>query len=142
MEKRERENMNQTYMPLEIKIHINPIQSLSRVQLFVTPWTSGLPVHRQLLEFTQTHVHWVGDVIQSSHPLLSPSPPAFNLSQYQGFFQWVSSSHQVAKVLEFHLQHHHQSKFCWGGVGENQTWIWSRKGTKTEKMLQYIMEMN
>ena len=67
--------------------------------------TPGLPVHHQLLEFTQTHVHCVGDAIQSSHPLSSPSPPAFNLSQHQGLFQWVSSSHQVAKVLEFQLQH-------------------------------------
>ena len=57
------------------------------------------------LEFTQTHVHWVGDAIQPSHPLSSPSPPAFNLSQHQGLFKWVSSSHQVAKVLEFQLQH-------------------------------------
>ena len=67
--------------------------------------TLGLPVHHQLLESTQTHVHWVGDTIQSSHPLLSPSPPALKLSQHQGLFQWVSSSHQVAKVLEFQLQH-------------------------------------
>ena len=66
--------------------------------------TPGLPVHHQLLEFTQTHVHWVGDAIQPSHPLSSPSPPALNLSQHQGLFQWVSSSHQVAKVLEFQLQ--------------------------------------
>ena len=58
--------------------------------------TSGLPVHHQLPEFTQTHVHGVGDSIQPSHPLSSPSPPAFNLSQHQGLFQWVSSSHQVA----------------------------------------------
>ena len=66
--------------------------------------TPGLPVHHQLLEFTQTHVHWVGDAIQPSHPLV-PSPPALNLSQHQGLFKWVSSSHQVAKVLEFQLQH-------------------------------------
>ena len=66
---------------------------------------SGLPVHHQLLEFTQTHVHWVGDAIQPSHPLSSLSPPAFNLSQHQGLFQWVGSSHQVAKVLELQLQH-------------------------------------
>ena len=59
----------------------------------------GLPVHHQLLEFTQTHVHWVSDAIQPFHPLLSPSPPAFNLSQHQGLFKWVSSSHQVAKVF-------------------------------------------
>ena len=61
--------------------------------------TPGLPVHHQLLEPTQTHVHCVGDALQLSHPLSSPSPPAFNLSQHQGLFQWVSSSHQVAKVL-------------------------------------------
>ena len=67
--------------------------------------TPGLPVHHQLPEFTQTHVHWVGDTIQLSHPLLSPSSPALNLSQHQGLFKWVSSSHQVAKVLEFQLQH-------------------------------------
>ena len=67
--------------------------------------TSGLPVHHQLLELTQTHVHQVCDTIQPSHPLSSPSPSAFNLSQHQGLFQWVSSSHQVAKVLEFQLQH-------------------------------------
>ena len=67
--------------------------------------TPGLPVHHQLPEFTQTHLHWVGDAIQPFHPLLSPSPPAFNLSQHQGLFQWVSSLHQVAKVLEFQLQH-------------------------------------
>ena len=57
----------------------------------------GLPVHLRLLESTQTHVYWVGDAIQPSHPLSSPSPPALNLSQHQGLFQWVSSSHQVAK---------------------------------------------
>ena len=67
--------------------------------------TPGLPVHYQLPEPTQTHVHWVGDAIQPSHPLSSPSPPAFNLSQHQGLFKWVSSLHQVAKVLEFQLQH-------------------------------------
>ena len=66
---------------------------------------AGLPVHHQLPEFTQTHVHHVSDAIQPSHPLSCPSPPAFNLSQHQGLFQWVSSSHQVAKVLEFQLQH-------------------------------------
>ena len=62
--------------------------------------TPGLPVHHQLPESTQTHLHWFGDAIQPSHPLSSPSPPAINLSQYQGLFKWVSSSHQVAKVLE------------------------------------------
>ena len=63
--------------------------------------TPGFPVHHQLLELTQAHVHWVGDAIQPSHPLSFTSPPAFNLSQHQGLFKWVSSSHQVAKVLEF-----------------------------------------
>ena len=65
----------------------------------------GLPVHHQLLEFTQTHVHRVSDAIQPSHPLSSPSPPALILSQHQGLFKQVSSSHQVAKILEFQLQH-------------------------------------
>ena len=67
--------------------------------------TPGFPVHHQLPESTQTHLHRVGDAIQPSHPLLSPSPPALSLSQHQGLFQWVSSSHQVAKGLEFQLQH-------------------------------------
>ena len=67
--------------------------------------TPGLPVHHQLPEFTQTHVHRVGDVIQPFHPLSSPSPPAPSPSQRQGLFQWVNSSHEVAKVLEFQLQH-------------------------------------
>ena len=67
--------------------------------------TPGFSVYHQLPEFAQTQVHLVGDAIHSSHPLLSPSPPAFNLSQHQGLFQWVSSLHQVAKVLEFQLQH-------------------------------------
>ena len=63
--------------------------------------TAGLPVCHQLLEFTQTHVHWIIDGIQPSCPLLSPSPPAFNLSQHQGLFQWVISSHQVTKYWSF-----------------------------------------
>ena len=68
--------------------------------------TPGCPIHCQLQESTQTHVHWVGDAIQPSHALSSPSPPALNLSQHQGLLKWVSSSHQVAKVLEIQLQHH------------------------------------
>ena len=66
----------------------------------------GLPVHHQLPEFTQTHVHQVSDAIQPSHPLLSLSPPAPNPSQHESLFQWINSSHEVAKVLEFQLQHH------------------------------------
>ena len=65
--------------------------------------TPGLPVHHQLPEFTQTHIHQVSDAIQPSHPLSSPSPPAPNPSQHQSLFQWVNSSHEVAKVLEFQL---------------------------------------
>ena len=67
--------------------------------------TPGFPVHHQFPESTQTHVHWVSDAIQPYHPLSSPSPLAPNPSQHQGLFQWASSSHQVAKVLEFQLQH-------------------------------------
>ena len=69
--------------------------------------TPGLPVHHQHPEFIQTHVHWVSDAIQPFNLLSSPSPPAFNLSQHQDLFKWVSSSHQVAKVLEFQLQSCH-----------------------------------
>ena len=67
--------------------------------------TADLPVDHQLPEATQTHVHWVSDAIQPSHPLSSASPPAFSLCQHQGLFKWVSSSYQVAKLLEFQLQH-------------------------------------
>ena len=87
------------------------IQCSSVAQLCPTLWdpmncsTPGLPVHHKLPEFTQTHAHWVGDVIQPSHPLLSSSPPVSNPSQHQGLFHWVNSSHEVAKGLEFHLQH-------------------------------------
>ena len=77
------------------------VQSLSHVTL-CDPMDSsmpGLPVHHQHLELTQIHVYWVGDAIQPSHPLSSPSPPAFNLSQHQGLFQWVSSLHQVGQSI-------------------------------------------
>ena len=68
--------------------------------------TPVLPVHHQLPEFAQTHVHWVSDAIQPSHPLSSPSPPASHPSQHQSLFQWVNSLHEVAKVLEFQFSHH------------------------------------
>ena len=85
--------------------------------------TPGLPVHLQLPEFTQTHVHRVGDAIQPSHPLSSPSPHAFNLSQHQRLFQWVSSLHQVARILEFQLQH---ESFLWIQIDFLQDWlVWS-----------------
>ena len=100
------------FVPVYLFIHSHAIsvqfssgQSLSRVWLFdpVNHSTPGLPVHHQFSEFTQTHVHRVGDDIQPSHPLSSPSPPAPNPSQHQSLFQWVNSSHGVAKVLEFQL---------------------------------------
>ena len=72
--------------------------------------TPGLPVHHQLLESTQIYVHRVSDAIQPSHPLSSPSPPAPNPSQHQSLFQWVNSSHEVAKVVEFQLQHQPSNK--------------------------------
>ena len=79
------------------------VQSLSRVWLCdpMNHSTPGLPVHHQLPEFAQTHIHRVDDAIQPSHPLLSPSPLAPNPSQHQGLFQWVNSSNEVDKVLEF-----------------------------------------
>ena len=76
--------------------------------------TPGLPVYHQLPEPTQTNVHWVGGAIQPSHLLSSPSPPALNLSQHQSLFKWVSSLHQVAKVLEFQLQY---QSFQWTPLG-------------------------
>ena len=78
----------------------------------------GFPVLHYLLEFAQTHVHWVSDAIQRSYPLSLPSPPALNLSQHQGLFQWVTSLYQVAKVLEFQLQH---QSFQW--IFRNQDWL-------------------
>ena len=91
----------------DTNLMISSVQfSLCCVWLFATPWTAA---HQASLSITcsnaQIHVHWVSDVIQPSHPLSSPLPPAFNISQHQGLFQWVSSSNQVAKVLELQLQH-------------------------------------
>ena len=80
-------------------------QSCSTVRNPMKCSMPGLPVYHQLPESTETHVHWGGDAIQPSHPLLSPSPPVLNLSQHQGLFKWVSLLHQVAKVLEFQLQY-------------------------------------
>ena len=88
--------------------YFSSVQSLSCVQLFVNPWTAA---HQASLSiptpwvYSNSYVHWVGDAIQPSHPLLSSSPPTFNLSQHPGLFKWVSSLHQVAKVLELQLQH-------------------------------------
>ena len=95
----------------KLSTHLWFSQLSSAAQSCLTPCnpmdcsTPVLPVYQQLPEPTQIHVHWIGDPIQPSHPLSSPSPPTFNLSQHQGLFQWVSSLHQVAEVLEFQLQH-------------------------------------
>ena len=83
--------------------------------------TPGLPVHHQLPEFTLTHIHWAGDAIQPSHPLSSPSP-TFNLSQHQGLFKWVSSSHQVTKGLEFQLQHQSFNEYS-GLISFRMDWL-------------------
>ena len=89
--------------PKVVRVKRNQLSSVAQLCLTLCDpldcSTSGLPVHHQLPEFTQTHIHWVGDAIQPSHPLLSPSPPAFNLSQHQSLFQWVSSLHQVGKLM-------------------------------------------
>ena len=87
-----------------------PVGQFSHSVVFDSLWpmdcrTPCLPVYHQFPEFIRTHVHWVCDAIQTSHPLSSPCPPTFNLSQHQGLFKWVSSSHQVVKVLAFQLQH-------------------------------------
>ena len=89
----------------------NQSQFSSVAQSCLTLWNPmdcsmpDFPVHHQLPELIQTHVHWVSGAIQPSYPLSPPSPPAFNLSQHQGLFQWVNSSHQVAKILKLQLQH-------------------------------------
>ena len=92
---REKLNRHKTTVPF------SSVQSLSRVRLCdpMNRSTPGLPVHHQFLEFTQTHVHRIGDAIQPSHPLSSPSSPAPNPSQHQDLFQWVNSSHEVAKEM-------------------------------------------
>ena len=89
-----------------IKILSSVVQSCPTLCDPMNHSTPGVPVHHQLPEFTQTHIHRVSDAIQPSHSLLSPSPPAPNPSQHQSLFQWVNSSHEVAKVLEFQPQHH------------------------------------
>ena len=100
------------YSPLRIKrLKFRNVQFSSVTQLCLTlcdPMnhsTPGLSVHHKLPEFTKTHAHRVSDAIQPSHPLSAPSPPAPNPSQHQGLFQWVNSSHEVAIVLEFQIQH-------------------------------------
>ena len=99
--------LGQLYLFPSLLNHKLLLFSLSVMSNSVTPWTAARQASLSITnsQVHQTHVHWVGDAIQPSHPLLSPSPPALNLFQHQGLFQWVSSSDQVAKVLEFQLQH-------------------------------------
>ena len=98
-----------SHVKLHFMIFIYSVSSIP--QLCLTLWNPkdcsppGFPVHHQLPELIQTHVYQVGDAIQPSHPLLSPSPPAFDIFRHHCLFQWVSSSHQVANILEFQLQH-------------------------------------
>ena len=109
----------------EIKILVQFSSVIQSCLTFCNPMdcsTPGFPVHHQLYELAQTYVHQISDAIQPSHPLLPPSLPTFNLSQYQGLFRWVSSSHQVAKVLEFQLQYQSfqwifRTDFLWDGLG-------------------------
>ena len=106
------------------------VQLLSHVWLYdpMDSSTPGFPVLHYLLEFVQSHVHWVSDVIQPSYPLLPPASPALNLSQHQGLFQWVGSSHQMAKVSELQLQYQSFQRlfkvdFLWGMVCDNLWWL-------------------
>ena len=104
---------NSHILPWSITVSVQFSSATQSCPTFCDPMdcsTPGLPVHCQLPECTQTHVNWVGDAIQPSHPLSSPSLPAFNLSQHRGLFQWVSSLHQVSKVLELQLQ---RQSFQW-----------------------------
>ena len=103
----------------------------------------GLPVHHQLLEFTQTHVHWVSDVIQPSYPLSSPSPLAFNLSQYQGLFQWVSSSHQVPKYWSFSFSTSPSNEYS-GLISFRMDWldILAVQGTQESSLTPQFKSIN
>ena len=101
-------SLSMCWLPSKVRMYVSVQFSRSSCPTLCDPMnlsTPGLPVHHQLPEFTQTHAHWVGDAIQPSHPLSSPSPPAPNSSQHRALFQWVNSLHEVAKVLEFQLQH-------------------------------------
>ena len=121
-----------TFKMLEMTISYNfsSVQFSSVAQLCLTlcdPMdysTPDLPVPHQLPKFIQTHAHWVGDAVQPSHPLSSPSPPALNLSQHHGLFKWVSSSHRVAKVLEFQLQISPSNEYS-GLISFSMDWLFN-----------------
>ena len=105
----------------------------------------GFPVHHQPPELAQTHVHWVSDDIQPSHPLSSPSP-TFNLSQHQGFFQWVSSLHQEAKVLGLRLQLQHQSFQWMFRTNFLEDWLigypWSPRDSQESSLTSQLKRIN
>ena len=126
------EQIKNNFLPVWVKM--NPLDSatyFSSVELLSHVWlcdpmdcsTPGFPVHHQLPEPTQTHVHRVSDAIQPSHPLWSPSPPSFNLSQHQGLLHWVSSLHHVARVLEFQLQSISPSSEYSGLISFRMDWL-------------------
>ena len=120
---------------MEYSVQFSSVQLLSHVRLCnpMNRSTPGLPVHHKLPEFTQTHAHQVSGAIQPSHPLSSPSPPAPNPSQHQGLFQWVNSSHEVAKVLEFYY-----SEFIWISSNEvDETSLLYRVKSERKTPIQY-----
>ena len=123
-----RSNVSKSLLFLLIKCNISSVQFSSVVQsclTFCDPMdcsTPGFAVHHQSLEPIQTHVHHVGDAIQPSHPLSSPSPPTFNLSQHQGLFKWVTSSHQVFCTLFCTLCQIFLSRRCGFGLDTGGKW--------------------
>ena len=128
--------------PLVTSPHPNQFSSVAQLCLTLCDpmncSTPGLPVHHQLPESTQTHVHWVSDAIHPSHPLSSPSSPALNLSQHQGLFQWVSSSHKMAKVLEFQLQH---QSFQYQNIESKNQKPWSLTSGNLDLKKTYLLWM-
>ena len=103
---REMKSLTSRLILVKMTFHVSSVAQSCPTHCRPVDWSiPGLTVHHQLLRLTQAHVHWVGDAIQPSHPLLSASPTAFNLYQHHSLFKWVSSSHQVSKALEFQLQH-------------------------------------
>ena len=124
-------SVGQSCLTLFDPINYSSVQSLSCSDSF-DPMDCSIP--GLLPEFTQTHVYWVSDAIQPSHPLLSPSPPTYNLSQHQGLFRWVRSLHQVAKVLEFQLQHSPSNEYS-GLISFRCAWFDLLAVQGTEKSL-------
>ena len=104
----------------------------------------GFPVHYQIPELGQTHVHWVGDAMQLSHPLSSSSPPAFNLSQHQGLFKWVSSSHHMANVLKLQLQYQSFQwiSMVWFPLGLTGLFSWSPRDSQESSPVPQFKSIN